>query len=297
MAKDEKMEETLREIMEREIAGNPHAGEIIGAFRPLLLARTRFLANGKWQPLELQGFDPLRFDAGVPLIRQVQFFSAADPRGEMVDALTAAIGEGFPVLRQDMERLAGAVRSREFDLYQYFLNFTGDGGEDSLIISQADRLSVAAPAFAFLLRQLLRVVLEKRLPDAAALIGDREWRHGYCPVCGEFPSIALIEEKITRRWLHCSGCGHEWIFSRVICPYCEDEAQQGMDFFFVADKPREAAFSCDRCRRYLVTIKGVSDLSDYDLDVTAMSLAHLDIIMQGKGFAPMTDSPWQVSRP
>jgi len=28
-----------------------------------------------------------------------------------------------------------------------------------------------------------------------------------------------------------------------------------------------------------------------------MSLAHLDIIMQGKGFAPMTDSPWQVSRP
>ncbi|HOS78293.1 MAG TPA: formate dehydrogenase accessory protein FdhE, partial [Syntrophales bacterium] len=73
-------------------------------------------------------------------------------------------------------------------------------------------------------------------------------------------------------------------------------AIQGMDFFFVEDRPRETAFSCDQCRRYLVTLKGVSELTDRDLDVTAMSLAHLDIVMQEKGFSPMTDSPWHAER-
>jgi len=296
MRNAEKTEENLREIMAREIAGNPHAGAIIGAFQPLLLARRRLLAAEKWPAVTLTGFDPARFGAGIPLLRQVQFFSAADPWGEIADVMAAAIGEGFPILNRDMEHIAGAVRNGDIDLLPYFRKLVDAGRDENLVFAWAEKLSVSAPVLEFLLRQLSRVFLEKRLPEAAALIGDREWQHGYCPVCGEFPSIALIEEKITRRWLHCSGCGHEWIFSRVICPYCEHEAQQGMDFFFVEDRPRETAFSCDQCRRYLVTLKGVSELTDRDLDVTAMSLAHLDIVMQEKGFSPMTDSPWHAER-
>ena len=82
----------------------------------------------------------------------------------------------------------------------------------------------------------------------------------------------------------------------MICPYCEHEAQQGMDFFYVEDRPRETASSCDQCRRYLVTLKGVSELADRDLDVTAMSLTHLDVIMQGKEFSPMVNTPWNALR-
>ncbi len=300
MTTEEKTAESLREIMEREIARNPHAGAIIGAFRPLLLARQRFLAAEKRQPMDLAGFDPHRFSTGVPLIRQGQFFSADDPWQEMAAALTAAIKEGFPLLCPDMDRIAAAVASGDWDLLaclQLLADRSGagnDDGSDDRIVSQAAGLSVAVPPLMFFLQQLMRIVLEKRRPEVLALLGNVTWQHGYCPICGSFPSVALIEEKITRRWLHCSRCGHEWLFSRVICPYCEQESQQGMDFFFVEDRPREAAFSCDRCRRYLVTLKGVSDLNDYDLDVTAMSLAHLDVIMQEKGYLPMMNCPWNA---
>ncbi|MDI9569534.1 MAG: formate dehydrogenase accessory protein FdhE [Pseudomonadota bacterium] len=296
MRNEKKTEESLRGIMAREITGNPHAGAIIEAFRPLLLARARLLANEKWPAVTLTGFDPTRFGAGIPLSRQAQLFFAADPWEDMTEALTSAIGEGFPLISRDMGQIAGAVRGGDLDMFSYFGAPVDAGRDGRLVAAWAEGLSISAPVLDFLLRQLSRVVLEKRLPEAAALIGEREWRRGYCPVCGEFPSIALIEEKITRRWLHCSGCGHEWIFSRVICPYCEREAQQGMDFFFVEDRPRETAFSCDQCRRYLVTLKGVSELAERDLDITAMSLAHLDVIMQEKGFSPMTDSPWHVAR-
>jgi FdhE protein len=284
--------EALSDIMDREIEKNPHSGEIIGAFRPVLIAMIRFLAKGKLKSIPLTGFDPIRFTGGVSLVRQLQIFSPDDPWKEMVSEMSSAIKEGFPSLREDMERLEKAGRKGGLDIYDYFRTFP-DHGEDII-----KRWSVDLPAgpqgIALLLNQLTRIVLEKRRPDAVALIGDTEWKKGYCPVCGAFPTIALIEEKITRRWLHCSQCGHDWLFSRVICPYCEFEAQEGMDFFYVENRTQEAAFSCDKCQRYLVTLNRVSDLNDHELDVSALSLTHLDVIMQGKGLSPMVNCSWNT---
>lgn len=282
--------EALSDIMDREIEKNPHSGNVIGAFRPVLIARNRFLGNKKLKSIPLPGFDSVRFAGGVPLVLQMRLFSPDDPWQEMAAAMTAAVKEGFPVLRDDMDRLEKAGRKGGLDIYDYFRTFP-DHGED-IIKRWSTDLPASPQGIALLLHQLTRIVLEKRHPDAVALIGDVEWKKGYCPVCGDFPSIALIEEKITRRWLHCSRCGHDWLFSRVICPYCEFEAQEGMDFFFVEKRTQESAFSCDKCQRYLVTLNRVSDLSEHDLDVTALSLTHLDVIMQGKGFTPMASCAW-----
>jgi FdhE protein len=38
----------------------------------------------------------------------------------------------------------------------------------------------------------------------------------------------------------------------------------------------------------------VSDVIIRDLDISAISLAHLDIIMQEKGFQPMTNCAWNA---
>ena len=284
--------ETLNEIMDREIEKNPHSREIIGAFRPVLIARIRFLAKGKLKSIPLPGFDPIRFTGGVSLVQQLRFFSPDDPWKEMVSAMTTAIKEGFPSLREDMDHLEEAGRKGGLDIYDYFRTFP-DHGEDIIKRWSAD-IPANPQGIALLLNQLTRIVLEKRRPDAVALIGAAEWKKGYCPVCGAFPTIALIEEKITRRWLHCSQCGHDWLFSRVICPYCEFEAQEGMDFFYVESRTQESAFSCDKCQRYLVTLNRVSDLNDHELDVSALNLTHLDIIMQGKGLTPMVSCAWNT---
>ena len=145
-----------------------------------------------------------------------------------------------------------------------------------------------------LLRHVTRIFLERRMQAVDEKIKGLEWKKGYCPVCGAFPTIALIEEKITRRWLHCSRCGHDWLFSRVICPCCENEAQQGMDFFYVETRVQESAFACEKCNRYLITLNRISDLHDHDLDVSAIGLAHMDVIMQGRGFVPMTACEWNT---
>ena len=152
-----------------------------------------------------------------------------------------------------------------------------------------------APAVVhLLLKYTAAVILQKRAEEIADLLKGFAWDKGYCPVCGAFPSMAVIRDKEGQRRLNCSTCAYEWRFSRVVCPFCEKEAPAGMDFFFIDDRRQDAAFSCDHCKRYLITLNRSDNLNDYDVEVASLTLIHLDMIMQDKGFQPMTDMIWNV---
>jgi FdhE protein len=282
--------DTLRRVMDREIEKNPHSRELINAFRPVMIARARLLEKMTLKKTDLSAIDEIRFQGGVPLIRQQQLLSPDDPWEEMAARMIPAMKEGFPGIRDDMDRLLASREKIQGLACDYIGAFPDH--DEGVIDRWAADLQAGPEGIALLLRQLIRIILEKRSHDAAERIKDLGWTKGSCPVCGAFPTIALIEEKITRRWLHCSRCSHDWLFSRVICPYCENEAQQGMDFFYVETRAQESAFTCDQCKRYLITLNRVSDLHDHDLDVSAISLVHLDVIMQEKGFTPMTACEW-----
>ena len=114
------------------------------------------------------------------------------------------------------------------------------------------------------------------------------------PSAAIFRPLRLIEEEGGKRFLHCSSCGHDWRFTRVVCPYCEKEAPQGMDYFYVENKTQESAFVCDKCKKYLVTLYRAGRLLARDMDISAISLVHLDMIMQDKGYEPMSPCVWNV---
>ncbi|MFH1080105.1 MAG: formate dehydrogenase accessory protein FdhE [Pseudomonadota bacterium] len=282
--------ETLQGVMDREIEKNPHNRELINAFRPVMIAKARLLEKMTLKKADLSAVDEIRFQGGVPLIRQQQLLSPEDPWEEMAAGIIPAMKKGFPGIKDDMDRLLSSRENIKGLVCDYIGVFPDHG--EGVIDRWAADLQISPQSIALLLHQLIRIILEKRSQDAAERIKDIGWTKGSCPVCGAFPTIALIEEKITRRWLHCSRCSHDWLFSRVICPYCENEAQQGMNFFYVETRAQESAFTCDQCKRYLITLNQVSDLHDHDLDVSAISLVHMDVIMQEKGFIPMMACEW-----
>ncbi len=282
----------LEEIIDREMDRHPHSQPLLEAFRPLFLARNRLLEDlelGEDVPFKI---DEIRFQGGVPVIEQHPLLQENDPGDDLVRAIIPALQEGFPDLRGDLENFEKALSEGKVVLSEYFLR--NRDGQENLLSAWAEILSIAAPRIGFVLNSAARVVLEKRAKDIAEQIQGLKWEKGYCPVCGSFPSLAVIGEKIGERWLHCSNCGHLWRFSRVICPYCEHEEQEGMDFFLIEDNPQEAAFACDSCQRYLVTLYRVSDLNDRNLDVSALGLTHLDVIMQEKNLFPMAVTDWNV---
>jgi FdhE protein len=282
----------MDQILDRAIEQNPHSSELLKAFGPII-ARQRQLTDSIALPkLDYSSIDKEKLKAGVPVIQQINLFSPDDPLKEIALPLISVVKEGMPTLAAELDRLSDLISKGKLRLVDYFEtqsvdeNKTMEGWENNLKISPSNA--------SLLLSLVARVLLERRAREATAVLGEFAWEKGYCPICGEFPSVALIEEEGGKRFLHCSSCGQDWRFTRVVCPYCEKEAQQEMDYYYVENKTQESAFVCDKCKKYLVTLYRAGRLHARDMDISAISLVHLDMIMQGKGYEPMVACAWNV---
>jgi FdhE protein len=247
------------------------------------------------ETLELKHADALKIDAmraqeGEPLIRQVALFFADDPWQQIAQAMLPAIQRAFPTLQDDLAKLGTLIQKGEINLFDYFKEFPAH--TEKAVEHWTKDKGVKSASLLFLLKSAMRILLEKRRQSLDWK--DVTWEKGYCPVCGTLPTIATIQEKIAEQWLHCSACGHDWKYERLICPGCEHEGQQETNFFFVEDKEREAAFVCDACKRYMITLNRITDINVRDLDLSAISLVHLDVLMQEKGFQPLCVSEWNI---
>ncbi len=281
----------LAQEMDRLLARRGHLAPLIEAFRPLLLVREQILSGLPWDseviPLRV---DPLSFHDGIPLIGHCGLFSPADPGRELGLEVAAAIGSGFPKWEQDMKALAKALRDGRVDLFTLFSSAMPSDEEH--LQALARKLRIAPAIFAFFLQMARRIVLARRARDAASLLARLAWRKGYCPVCGAFPMLSIVPER-SGRLLHCSQCGHEWPFSWAICPWCERESPEEANYIFVTDDPEEKAFICDHCKRYLLSAKRLGSAMQ-DGDLLAIGMAHLDVILQLKGYSPMAACPWNI---
>ncbi len=285
--------DTLKGMMDRIIEKSPHSREILNAFRPVILERHRLMENPEWGSIDPVVIDREQLKIGVPVIRQAELFRRSDPWKDIAPALIPAFIQGFPGLQEDFEALQGCIQNYSIDFYDSFKASSVDG--DNMTERWSKEAKIRPAAARLFLRTVMWIVLHRRTRDMAVPIGEADWHKGYCPICGSFPSISVIREKTAQRWLHCFQCGCDWRFSRVICPYCEHEGQKGMTFFFVEDNKQESAYTCNQCNRYLITLNPVSDLFEMDLDISALGLAHLDILMQDKGFIPMAPAEWNLS--
>jgi len=282
----------MDQIIDRAIEQNPHSSNLLKAFGPILTRQRLLSASILIPKMDYSSIDKEKLRAGVSLIQQMSLFSPDDPLNEIALSMTSAVKEGMPKLSVEMDRLSELIQKGKLRLAEYFEEKSG--GENKTAEHWGDDLKVSPSNASFLLSLTARVLLEHRAREATKALGGFTWEKGYCPVCGEFPSIALIEEEGGKRFLHCSSCGRDWRFTRVVCPYCEKEAQQEMDYFYNENKTQESAFVCGQCNKYLVTLYRAGRLHARDMDISAISLVHLDMIMQEKGYEPMVTCAWNV---
>lgn len=281
---------SIEQLIENMIEKNPHCGEILNAFKPVIMERNGLVEKLELNAAESPKIDERKLKAGVPIIKQAMLFYHDDPWNEVALAMIPAIQRGFPDLKDNLDKLQTFIKDRNIDLFDCLKAYP-DGGS-GIVDCWAAEMKIQAPAIAFLMQSMTRIILEKRAKQIDWQ--NLEWEKGYCPICGAFPSIAMIKEKIAWRWLHCYACGHDWKFDRFICPYCEHEGHKEVSYFFIEGKEQESAFVCDACKLYLVTLNRVSDLNFRDLDIFAIALIHIDVIMKNKGYQPMTTCEWNV---
>lgn len=282
----------IKNIIDRALEQNPENSEVIKAFAPIITRQRQLVEEISFKKPDYSLIDKNKLKAGVPVGSQIDLILPEDPLKDVALSLATAVKEGMPKIAESVEKISSLIREGKINPFDFFK--APVNGKANVIGGLSKKLQISPSNASFLMSLLVRVVLEKRAGEIMAALGAFDWEKGYCPVCGEFPSIALIEEEGGKRFLHCSSCGQDWRYTRISCPYCEKETRKDMEYFYVENKTQEAAFVCDQCKKYLVTLYRAGKLFARDMDVSAISLIHMDVLMQNKGYEPMTTCVWNI---
>ena len=104
------------------------------------------------------------------------------------------------------------------------------------------------------------------------------WTHGFCPLCGGEPDLAVITPAAERH-LICGRCSLHWNFATLTCPHCNNSDKSRITSFATPDG-QYRVYACDVCQRYLKAYDGrrasrpvmhiVDSVATLPLDAAAM---------------------------
>ena len=116
------------------------------------------------------------------------------------------------------------------------------------------------PAFeTYLARASASPLLEAISPSPARGDGQAEGSSLHCPTCSGLPQLsyfAVSGEALVSgpRYLVCSRCATNWIFSRMTCAGCGESTGTKLPIFQEQERfPNARVDGCQTCRKYLLT--------------------------------------------
>lgn len=98
-------------------------------------------------------------------------------------------------------------------------------------------------------QQSMRPFLTRAAEAIMARSGFDGWAHGYCPLCGGEPDLAVITPAAERH-LICGRCLARWRFEQLTCPFCHNADRSRITSFASRDG-QYRLYACDVCERYL----------------------------------------------
>lgn len=100
------------------------------------------------------------------------------------------------------------------------------------------------------MKPCLKAYSESLLPE----VDQKQWRQGYCPICGSKPNFAFLsKEQEGARWLICPRCDARWLFQRLECPFCGNKEQNKLSYL-TDDNGLYRVYTCEDCKGYLKCI-------------------------------------------
>jgi FdhE protein len=285
--------ERIGEALDRIKADGVHLENILEAFRGLLVEQARLKAE-----LPADGFDKIdvsdreRFGKGAPLTCREKLISIGEMWKIGAERLIPPMKEGFPKIREALERLQSEITIGSFDPAVHAAEALEDLNQG--VLETATESTPEQGIVKFALIHISRPFVAKRAETLKPFMDGLLWEKGYCPVCGSLPELSILREKEGRRWLRCGFCGHEWPFMRMACPCCETQKEGNAEILFIEGREHERLDLCLHCRKYVAEIDLRAAVKEPALDIAGLGLLHLDVLAKQKGFRPMGGIWWSV---
>lgn len=294
--------QNIEQLSESMVKKRPEMEVLIKPFSLLFKEKALLMEELKETPFRIR-LSYASLLSGAPLLSGVKLDPLRKPLENAFQTMLGAINKAFPDLSGPIAKLSEAFENQTIDivlLTEQYLNgsFTdSDASEESMTVLPGTLNLVLK----FSLSTVLEVLVMKADLDSDTL----SWKKGYCPVCGFPPSISCLAKASDaqseflkggggQKYLHCSLCGNNWRVKRHMCPVCENEEPKDLLYFQAEGAVGERVDVCRKCGFYLPCIDLREFSSDIHLDISAVSMVHLDIKAQGKGFKPVTPLPWNT---
>ncbi len=281
--------QAIQEIKRR----TPAFDNIFDAFGELIAAKACFKAqltlpdtDDTFKP------DPLRFSQGVSLLTGKTLNLDKSDYLKAADSLFPAMEKGFPKIALNIHAVKQAIENQQLSpeiFMQVLLN-----GEDEKFQKISNELTIEPQLLRFIIGQITKPFLEKQAEALQPLIQELQWHKGYCPICGSYPELSILQGQTGERWLRCAVCANEWRFIRIKCPVCENDKADDMELIFSEERPHERAELCHSCKKYLIGF----DLRKYSqaiiFDVERLGALYLDVAAQERGYFPIAENAWNM---
>jgi len=126
-------------------------------------------------------------------------------------------------------------------------------------------------------------------------IESTSWKHGYCPLCAAWPTLAEIRGLARDFVLRCGRCASGWRFVQRGCAFCGNQDQQSQGYF-AAEQERETrrASVCDACHGYLKMVTTLGPLSISELMLRDLQSLELDVTAIEHGYARPDRPAWDL---
>ncbi len=306
---------TTSETLDRLLARHPEHAPLIAAFRALSVAQAELSEMA----------DPAGAVAVPPVGVEADLFAqgrALLPADELPDSpalddaflahaltmLAPAIAAGLPAVADDVRELArlahatGRPEAANQPTLPRQLAAWALTGRIAAAQEWARSAGLSPDAVGFVSMQLATAAARRvQRALAPSLAPHAEgWTHGHCPICGSPPKLGVLRGEGGQRWLVCALCDHTWRHQRTACPFCGVDKPDNITLRYVQGFEDERAEACASCRRYILA----ADLRHRTTDVPSvlpLGMAHLDMLLQEKGFMPGgvddTTRPARPARP
>jgi len=111
-----------------------------------------------------------------------------------------------------------------------------------------------------------------------------------CPVCGNYPDFAILDDnEHGRRYLYCLCCNWKWPFKRMGCGYCGNDDSDRLGYVVPEEFKGYKIYCCEQCKSYLKTIDHREAMARLDLHplLEHVKSLFLDLLAIEKGYLPM----------
>lgn len=197
------------------------------------------------------------------------------PHAEGLKQLFTLTGSGK--LRELLHQSTGLDREQFADLLEEH-GWEGKGKEG---------LDSSLPAYVFF--AAMRPFYTRVAGEVSSRVGFNLWKEGFCPVCGQKPSMARLRREDGARFLECGLCHAQWQFTRLECPFCRNTDFEKQQFFYTDEHPGRRVQLCERCKSYLKTVAEKEMERDVILELENIFTTDLDYLARREGYRPGED--------